>query len=247
MERCGLINIFLRSLLIQSSFNFRRMQNLGFAFSMIPLIGSLANGRREVSQLLVRHLQAFNTHPYFSGPVIGSVVTMEETAIADQSGSADDAADLKRSLMGPYAALGDSFFWGSLRPFSAIVGVTLAVGGSLAAPGAFLLLYNPSHIWVRWRGFIEGYRRGRLGVEFIKALDLLVVARRIRWASLVVLAILAAVTSQQICRASAAPDMLMMLALLAFVLLCFLAIRRGVSEIKLLYGMAFLFVVVSFI
>lgn len=247
MERCGLINVFLRSLLIQSSFNFWRMQNLGFAFSVIPLVRSPERDRHEVSELLVKHLQMFNTHPYFSGPVIGSVVRTEEMAGADRSGCVDDAADLKRSLMGPYAALGDSFFWGSLRPFSAIVGVVLAFGGWLAAPFAFLLLYNPSHIWVRWRGFVEGYRRGRLSVEFIRTLDLLAVAKRIRWASLVALAVLAAVASQKLCGVLAAPDMLMMLVLLAFVLLSFLAIRKEVSQIKLLYGMAFLFAVVSFI
>ena len=33
LKRSVLIDIFLRSLTIQASFNFKRMQNLGFAFS----------------------------------------------------------------------------------------------------------------------------------------------------------------------------------------------------------------------
>ena len=247
MEKCGLINIFFRSLLIHASFNFRRMQNLGFAFSLVPLFRHLQRNGHHVGTLLARHLQMFNTHPYFSGPIIGTVVKMEEMAASGRNGHPDDTAVLKGALMGPYAALGDSFFWGSLRPFSAIIGVTMAVNGSPMAPMAFLLLFNPPHIWIRWKGFIEGYRRGRLGVEFIRDLHLLEAARKIRWASLVVLGILAGMASQKLCQVSAVPDMLMKLALLALVVLCFLAIKKGFSQTMLLYGIAFFFFLASFI
>jgi mannose/fructose/N-acetylgalactosamine-specific phosphotransferase system component IID len=246
MERSGLAGIFLRSLFVQSSFNFWRMQNLGFVFSLVPLIRHLERGGRNIPEFLGKHLQMFNTHPYFSGPLIGSVVMMEE-GIADNNGKpADDTAAVKQSLMGPYAALGDSFFWGSLRPFSAIVGVTAAVAGSPIAPAAFFFLYNPSHLWVRCAGFIAGYRRGRLGVEFVRGLDLLTTAKRLRWASLAVLGVLAGIASQQACGVVAGPDILIKTFLLALILLLYFAMKRGISQIKLLYGLALVLFIVSF-
>jgi mannose PTS system EIID component len=224
------------------------MQNLGFAFSLLPLVRHLGKGGQDVPALLIKHLQMFNTHPYLSGPILGSVVKLEEEGAADDGHRAEEAANLKGSLMGPYAALGDSFFWGSLRPFAAIAGVGLGLCGSALAPGAFLLLYSPAHFWIRCRGFIEGYRRGRQAVDFIRALELLTVARKIRWLSLVALGIVAAVAAQLACPVMAAPSSMVIKAvLLVLVILLFLAVKRGVSQVMLLYGMALLFLVLSFV
>ena len=153
MDRCGLTRIVLRSLLIQSSLNFSRMQNLGFAYSLVPFFERFKDDIERIQELLIRHLQMFNTHPYFSGPVIGSVVKMEETALLDDQNTALSVSDLKGSVMGPYAALGDSFFWGALRPFSSLVGATLAALGSTIAPLVVLCIYNPFHLWIRMKGF----------------------------------------------------------------------------------------------
>jgi hypothetical protein len=77
-------------------------------------------------------------------------------------------------------------------------------------------------------------------------LDLLTTAKRIRWAALVVLGVLAGVASQQACGVFAAPEMLVKLSLLALVVLLYLAMTRGISQIKLLYGMALVLFAVSF-
>ncbi len=222
------------------------MQNLGFAFSLVPLIRQVERSGRDVAALLTKHLQMFNTHPYFSGPILGSVVMIEEAAAGDNGSRADDAAVLKQSLMGPYAALGDSFFWGSLRPFSAIAGVTMAIAGMSLAPVAFFFLYNPSHLWVRYGGFVEGYRRGRQSVEFVRGLDLLTTAKRIRWAAVIVLGVLAGVALQQASGFIAGPDMLIKPALFALVIVLYVAMKKGISQIKLLYGMALVLFAVSF-
>jgi PTS system mannose-specific IID component len=161
------------------------MQNLGFAMAVIPVIREWNLSVKEAAGLLTRHLQMFNTHPYFTGPVLGSVVRLEEKS---GGGEVSDSIMIKQSLMGPYAAIGDTFFWGALRPFAAIVACVLAYAGYLVAPLAFLLLYTPAHLWVRLKGFIEGYKRGKQGIEFIRMMDLPRIAVRIRWISLIVLA-----------------------------------------------------------
>ena len=85
------------------------MQGLGFAYAIAPLAAAEAEpGQRETSALLARHLQRFNTHPYMAAPIIGSVSRLE----AENRFS--ETADLKNALMGPYAAIGDPFFWGAI-------------------------------------------------------------------------------------------------------------------------------------
>ena len=168
MNRAAVIKIFLRSLFIHTTLNFRRMQNLGFAMAIIPLVREWQKQHKDVEEILLRHLQMFNTHPYFSAPVIGSIVRLEKD-YAD-NGTAPDTVAVKQSLMGPYAAIGDIFFGGALKPFAAVFAVFLAYAGLIIAPLAFLLIYTPAHVWVRIKGFMESYRRGKQGIEFINPL-----------------------------------------------------------------------------
>lgn len=237
-----LIRIFLRSLSIQSSFNFWRMQNIGFAFALIPLIKSADMDAAQASELLKRHLQSFNTHPYLAGPALGSVVKLEEEAKDGRS-----VSDLKITLMGPYAALGDTFFWGAWRPFSAIGAVVLMMEGVLWAPLIFLAVYNPVAIYVRLKGFVEGYRRGMRGIDFIGRLNLPGLAGKIRLTSVILLGMLATLLSHAAGNAYAVvPELLLGFIFLGVILLCFLMMTRGISVMKILYGTATIFLLVSF-
>jgi mannose PTS system EIID component len=239
VKQADLWNIFLRSLTIQASFNFTRMQSLGFTFAMLPLIGRECDPKRRTESLR-RHLQMFNTHPYLTAPVIGAVARIEE------EGDATASEYLKKAVMGPYAAIGDPFFWGALRPFSALVAVLLALEGFLLAPLAFLVLYNPAHAWVRGKGFIEGYRLGKNSIEFIRGLNLPAVTGRIRLLSLVLIGILAAVAADMAFHSwPGLPEIPGKGIALALILLCFMGVRGGISSVSILYGATLLCVALS--
>jgi PTS system mannose-specific IID component len=242
IKKSCMIRIFLRSLFIQSSFNFWRMQNLGFAFSVIPLIKSASMDAMQASQLLKRHLQLFNTHPYMTGPVLGSVIKLEE-----ETSDGRDVSDLKNTLMGPYAAMGDTFFWGAWRPFLAIAAVLLALEGVLWAPLIFLLLYNPLPFYVRLKGFAEGYRQGKRSIDFIGGLHLPGLAGKVRWASVILLGILSMLLSRGAGNAYAVvPELLTGFLVLGVILLCFLMIKRGISAMIILYATMPFFLLLSF-
>jgi len=218
------------------------MQNLGFVFAVIPLIKSAGMNGIEAARVLNRHLQMFNTHPCLTGAVLGSVVKLEEEI---QDGR--EVEDLKKALMGPYAAIGDAFFWGAWRPFSAIGGVVLMMEGVLWAPLIFLILYNPVPFYVRLKGFIEGYRRCRRGIDFIGGLHLPGLAGKVRWISVVLLGILAVSISRNAGHAFAiVPNLLIGLLFSGVILLCFWMITRGISAMKILYGTVALLLLVSF-
>jgi mannose PTS system EIID component len=230
MKKTTLWTVFLRSLTIQASFSITRMQSLGFVFAMLPLIRRERDPER-LAESLKRHLQMFNTHPYFTAPVIGSVVRIEE------EGDAAEADHLKTAVMGPYAAIGDPFFWGALRPFSAAFAVILALKGSLLAPLAFLCLYNPAHVWVRGKGFIEGCRLGKQSIEFIRGLNLPAITGRMRFVSLILIGILSAFAVDMAYQPwNSLPEIPVKTAALALIILCFMGVRRGISPVRILYG-----------
>lgn len=143
--------IFFRSLLVQSSWNFAGLQNLGFIFMTWPALATRNLPAPELTLAGARHLRTFNTHPYFAGLVAAAVIRQEE------SGATDEAVEgLKRSLMCALGAIGDEFFWATLRPFAALVALPSALAGAVWAPLLMLALYNVPHFGVRVAGIRAG-------------------------------------------------------------------------------------------
>jgi mannose/fructose/N-acetylgalactosamine-specific phosphotransferase system component IID len=240
-----LTKIFLRSFFIHTTLNFKRMQNMGFAMSVIPLIKELKLQKKESENILTTHLQMFNTHPYFSAPIIGSIVRMEEENACKEETL--DTSSIKQSFMASYAAIGDIFFWGALRPFTSIMAVILIYMGLIFAPVVFLLIYTPVHFWVRLNGFIEGYRKGKKGFEFIRSLNLPVIAVKIRWVALIILIGLMLWLSSygRYWPFINTYGIIIKLVGLATVMLCLLMVKKGVSQVYIIYGALMIFIVIS--
>jgi PTS system mannose-specific IID component len=222
------------------------MQNLGFAFSVMPMLKEADRTSGTPSAFLLRHLQIFNTHPYLSASILGSVVKAEEEPIAGEEGGAS-VVQLKKTLMGPFAAIGDTFFWGSLRPFAAVVAVALALMGFLWAPVVFLALYNPLHLYIRCKGFLEGYRLGNQGFRFVQGMNLPAMNPKIRWLSVAGLALFMAIWIETAKPAAwlAFPDMMTCSLFLFLVIICNYLIKKHISPIMLLYSLAIVFFLFS--
>ena len=151
--------MLLRSFFLQAVWNTRGMQNVGFCFSMLPLLKRRESEGEERRAFLTRHLGFFNTNPVLASYAIGAA------ASAELKGAPQEALDVKRSLGGPLGMAGDSLFWGSLRPLAALVGVALAVETRSWAPLALLVLYNVPHLYFRVRGITQGSARGAAAVS----------------------------------------------------------------------------------
>ncbi|MCV9877303.1 PTS mannose transporter subunit IID [Brenneria izbisi] len=153
--------VFMRSNLFQGSWNFERMQALGFCFSMVPVIRRLyPENSEERKQAIKRHLEFFNTQPFVAAPVLGVTMAMEEQRA--NGAPIDDGAinGLKVGLMGPLAGVGDPIFWGTARPVFAALGAGIAMSGSLLGPLLFFILFNLVRLLVRYYGVAYGYRKG---------------------------------------------------------------------------------------
>ncbi|MBG8170308.1 PTS mannose/fructose/sorbose transporter family subunit IID [Enterococcus faecium] len=149
-----------RSTFIQGSWNYERMQNGGWAFSMIPAIKKLYKTKEERSAALKRHLEFFNTHPYIASPILGVTFALEEERA--NGAPVDDVAiqGVKVGMMGPLAGVGDPVFWFTVRPMLGALGASLAMGGNILGPIIFFLGWNIIRWAFMWYTQEFGYKAG---------------------------------------------------------------------------------------
>lgn len=160
-------SVVLRSFFIQGTWNFERMQNLGFCYAILPALVHLYGKGEKIKEPLKRHLEFFNTHPYMAAPVIGAAVKMEEE-VARGNMNGEDVNTFKAGVMGSYGAIGDSFFWGTLKPFASLIAVFASLMDQVLSPFIFLILYNISHLRLRLAGFYMGYNEGVNVIDSMK-------------------------------------------------------------------------------
>ncbi len=182
-----------RSLLLQAAWNFERLQNIGWAFCVEPALKELYPDPAERLEASKRHLEFFCTHPYMAGYVLGAALRAEEAAARASTQERPDLAAqvsaLKLGLAGPLAAMGDDFYWATLRPAAALLGVAWLWLGPhpwhLAAPLVFLLAFNLPCIWLRLASVQQGHRRGTGIALHIGNLGLPSLAKGMRLGSLI--------------------------------------------------------------
>ncbi|HSQ59403.1 MAG TPA: PTS system mannose/fructose/sorbose family transporter subunit IID [Acidobacteriota bacterium] len=160
-----------------------RMQGPGFAFALVPILRRLYPEKPRLAEALVRHSSYVATHPVLAGYVLGAAAGLEEWRAAGAAIDPERIDALKRALASPLAAMGDPFFWVTLRPFAGLVGVLgIALFGPadpslpdarvLLCPFLLLLTYNAVAIPIRWRSLRAGYRGADRPAEILRALRL---------------------------------------------------------------------------
>lgn len=188
ISRSVLLSTFLRSFLIQGSWNYHTMLGAGFAFAMLPALRRLFGTDREALDASVqRHLEHFNAHPYMSPLALGAAVRLE----ADGT-DADTVRRFKAAVRGPLGGLGDTLVWATWLPSVSVAGLALfwlGLPGWVAAL-AFLVLYNLGHLWLRVWAFRTGLREGRDVGRRLGRLDLMGWAARMRGATVLLLGLL---------------------------------------------------------
>jgi mannose PTS system EIID component len=166
-----LLRVFLRSLFLQASWNPRGMQNLGLAYALYPALERLYPEKKALEDAVRRHLVFFNTHPYVAAAIVGGVLYHEQR-VARGEEPPDKVVAFKAALMGPLAALGDGFFWLSLKPATGAVCAALVPLLGAWAALLFLVLYNGVHFTLRARLYLLGLSLGDRLVEAVARANL---------------------------------------------------------------------------
>ena len=160
LTKKDLNKVVLRSLGMEWDWNYERQMNMAFCYSMLPVIKKLYDKPEDRIDAMKRHLEFFNTTPQLSTLILGITAAMEETAANDPSFDKESISNVKVSLMGPLAGIGDSFIWGTLRIIATGVGVSLASQGNILGPLLFLLIFNVPAQGLRYYLMHMGYKLG---------------------------------------------------------------------------------------
>jgi len=164
----GRRRVWLRQFLIQGCWNYEGMQNVGFAYAILPALREFYAGRPdEALKAVKRHLEFFNTQPAMGAVIVGASVRLEERVAA---GEVDPRSigTFKVGLMGSLGAIGDAFFWGALRPMASAAGAILALLHPLLGIATLLILYNAAHLPMRFRAFAAGMEGQEGAVGWLK-------------------------------------------------------------------------------
>lgn len=160
LTKQDLNRVAIRSLGMEWDWNYERQMNMAFCYSMLPVIKKLYPNKDDQVAAMQRHLEFFNTTPHMSTLILGITAAMEEKNASDPDFETESINNVKVSLMGPLAGIGDSFIWGTLRIIATGVGVSLAAQGNILGPLLFLLLFNIPAQGLRFYLMHAGYKLG---------------------------------------------------------------------------------------
>ncbi|MBM7544195.1 PTS system mannose/fructose/sorbose family transporter subunit IID [Periweissella beninensis] len=154
------LSVWWRSTFLQGSWNYERMQNGGWAFSLVPAIKRLYKTKEDRAAALKRHLEFFNTHPYIASPIIGVTLALEEERA--NGAPVDDVAiqGVKVGMMGPLAGIGDPVFWFTVKPILGALAASLAMSGNILGPIIYFVGWNVIRMGFMWYTQEFGYKAG---------------------------------------------------------------------------------------
>ncbi len=235
-----LLAAFGRLFLLQASWSFDRMQTAGFVYAIEPALKKIYPDPAEYESRLKLHSEYFNTQPYFASFILGAAIRLEQDRATGRNARAD-VSGLKEALMAPLGALGDSFFWGALKPMAAVAAVAVAMAGSWWAPVLFLVIFNIWHLGLRLGMLFWGYSSGGDAIALMARYRFTKIAKRFKVVSLSMLGGILGMIPLWNLRfhptSSNRPEALILIGF--FTTLALIAImRRGGSPVKYMLGLA---------
>ena len=70
-----------RSLFLQASFNYERMQAGGWLYSILPGLEKIHTNKEDLSKSMEHNLEFFNTHPFLINFVMGIILSLEQNKV----------------------------------------------------------------------------------------------------------------------------------------------------------------------
>jgi len=153
---------YLRSLSICPCwFSYDKMQAMSALFTLAPVIKANARNKEEIIEACKTNVQFFNTQPFMANFIFGLCIALIENHESQEAIQA-----IKVGLMGPFAGIGDSLLWFTVRPILFSIGAGLALQGNAFGP-----IFSLASFWfigqyiVRYHGMKLGYEQGTRFIE----------------------------------------------------------------------------------
>ncbi|WP_213989236.1 PTS system mannose/fructose/sorbose family transporter subunit IID [Sodalis sp. dw_96] len=152
--------LFFRQFQLLGSMNFTRMEGLSYGWALAPMLRKIYRDPHRYLDALKRNSQFFNTNQHLAPFIMGLTLSMEKENAGNPAFDIASINGIKVALMGPFAGVGDSFFYGVLRIIATGIAIGLASQGNPLGPLLFLLVYNIPSFLIRYYGGMMGYRLG---------------------------------------------------------------------------------------
>ena len=165
LDKKTLNKMVWRSLNLQASFNYERMQACGWLYGILPGLLAIHGEDTEDLKLSMAHnLEFFNTHPFLVTFVMGIILSMEQ-----QKTDINTIRAVRVAAMGPLGGIGDAIFWFTLVPIAAGICSNMAIEGNVMGPILFLLIFNAVQFAVRFFLMHWSYNLGTKAIELLTA------------------------------------------------------------------------------
>ena len=163
LDKKTLNKMVWRSLNLQGSFNYERMQAAGWLYGILPgLLAIHGEDTEDLKTSMAHNLEFFNTHPFLVTFVMGIVLSLEQ-----QKADINTIRAVRVAAMGPLGGIGDAIFWFTLVPIAAGICSNMAIQGNIMGPIMFLLIFNVVQFAVRFFLMHWSYNLGTKAIELL--------------------------------------------------------------------------------
>ena len=152
-----------RSLLLQASFNYERMQGAGWLYSLTPALKKIHTNKSDLARSMNGHIGFFNTHPFLVTFVMGIILAMERS-----KQDVSSIQNTKIAVGAPLGGIGDAMFWLTVLPICGGIGASMALQGSVLGAVLFLVMFNVVHFSLRFGLIHYAYKMGVAAIPLIK-------------------------------------------------------------------------------
>lgn len=164
LDKATLNKMAWRSLFLQASFNFERMQAAGWLYGILPGLEKIHKDKEDLAASMSHNLEFFNTHPFLVTFVMGIVLSLEQN-----KADIPTIRAVRVAAMGPLGGIGDALFWFTLVPIAAGISSDFALKGQLVGPLLFLAIFNIAQFAIRYGLMHWSYKLGTEAIGIFTA------------------------------------------------------------------------------
>lgn len=164
LDKKTLNQMVWRSLFLQASFNYERMQAAGWLYGILPGLKKIHTNKDDLAASMSHNLEFFNTHPFLVTFVMGIILSLEQN-----KADIPTIRAVRVAAMGPLGGIGDALFWFTLVPITAGITANMALNGSIWAPILFLAIFNIAQFAIRYWLMHWSYQKGTEAIGILTA------------------------------------------------------------------------------
>lgn len=147
----------------QTCYNYERMMGQAMAHAFVPIARNLYKDDPERRrEMMERESEFFNVHVEFGACIPGMAIAMEEQKSIDDKIPGDFITNIKTSLMGPLAGVGDTIWQGVVIPIllAICIDITRAGSGNIWGALAYAVIILAAAYALSYFNFMFGYKAG---------------------------------------------------------------------------------------